>query len=174
MDPKAAEDPDPEANTGSATEEAADAPKTKEEIETHAPAPSTPQLATSVHDAIALIKDGKRDLALASLRNLAVKQPPSAYIPFLLGNLYFDQRWWSVAMDHYAEAIRKNAEYRQNPTINRNVIKMLGSPKTQARATSFLRNTIGHPAAIYLKFAATHEPNPIVRKQAAALARYIH
>jgi hypothetical protein len=92
----------------------------------------------------------------------------------LLGNLYFDQRWWSVAMDHYAEAIKINSEYRQNPTINRNVIKMLGSPKTQNRATSFLRGTIGHPAVIYLKFAATHEPSAGVRKQAAVLARYIH
>ncbi|HEY1546880.1 MAG TPA: serine/threonine-protein kinase [Kofleriaceae bacterium] len=174
LDPKAAEDPDPEANTGSATEEAADAPKTKEELETHAPAPeATPQLATSVHDAVNLIKDGKRDLALASLRSLEPRNLKSAYIPFLLGNLYFDQRWWSVAMDHYAEAIKKNPEYRQNPTINRNVIKMLGSPKTQGRATAFLR-TIGHPAAIYLKFAATHEPNAVVRKQAANLARYIH
>jgi serine/threonine protein kinase len=177
MDPKAAEDLDPEATSGSAasaTEEAADAPKTKEEVETHAPPPATPQLATNLHDAVTLIKDGKRDLALASLRNLAGKNPKSAYIPFLLGNLYFDQRWWSVAMDHYADAIKKNAEYRQNPTINRNVIKMLGSPKTQARATGFLRGTIGHPAAIYLKFAASHEPNAVVRKQAANLARYIH
>ncbi|HEX4454508.1 MAG TPA: protein kinase [Kofleriaceae bacterium] len=174
MDPSTAEDPDPEANTGSATEEAADAPKTKEEIETHVPTPAAPQLATNLHDAVTLIEDGKRDLALASLRNLAGKSPRSAYIPFLLGNLYFDQRWWSVAMDHYADAIKKNAEYRQNPTINRNVIKMLGSPKTQNRATNFLRGTIGHPAVIYLKFAATHEPNAVVRKQAAVLARYIH
>jgi eukaryotic-like serine/threonine-protein kinase len=177
MDPSTAEDPDPEATTGSAalaTEEAADAPKTKEEIETHAPTPAAPQLVTNLHDAVALITDGKRDLALASLRNLASKSPKSAYIPFLLGNLYFDQRWWSVAIDHYADAIKKNAEYRQNPTINRNVIKMLGSPKTQNRAAGFLRGTIGHPALIYLKFAATHEPNAVVRKQAAVLARYIH
>jgi hypothetical protein len=179
MDPKTANDLDPEATTGSAasaTEEAADAPKTKEEVETHAPPPppaAVPQIATNLHDAVALIKDGKRELALTSLRALAAKNPHSAYIPFLLGNLYFDQRWWSVAMDHYADAIKKNAEYRQNPTINRNVIKMLSSPKTQQRATNFLRGTIGHPAAIYLRFAAGHEANPVVRKQAAMLTRYI-
>ena len=177
MDPSTAEDPDPEAKTGSAanaTEEAADAPKTKEEIETHAPTPAAPQLATNLHDAVALITDGKRDLALASLRNLASKSPKSAYIPFLLGNLYFDQRWWSVAIDHYADAIKINSEYRQNPTINRNVIKMLGSPKTQNRAAGFLRGTIGHPALIYLKFAATHEPNAVVRKQAASCQVHPH
>ena len=175
MDPSTAEDPDPEAKTGSAataTEEAADAPKTKEEVEIHAP--PAPQLATNLHDAVNLIKDGKRELALASLRALAVRNPHSAYVPFLLGNLYFDQRWWSVAMDHYADAIKKNPEYRQNPTINRNVIKMLSGPKTQVRATNFLRGTIGHPAAVYLRFAAAHEPNPVVRKQASQLARYIH
>jgi len=176
MDPKTANDLDPEATTGSAasaTDEAADAPKTKEEVETHVAPPAAPQLATNLHDAVTLIKDGKRELALASLRALATKNPHSAYIPFLLGNLYFDQRWWSVAMDHYADAIKKNAEYRQNPTINRNVIKMLSSPKTQQRATNFLRGTIGHPAAVYLKFAAVHEANPVVRKQAAMLSRFI-
>ncbi|HEY3803618.1 MAG TPA: serine/threonine-protein kinase [Kofleriaceae bacterium] len=177
MDPSTAEDPDPEAKSGSAataTDEAADAPTTKEEVERH-PAPAAPQLATNLHDAVNLIKDGKRDLALASLRSLSVSPrfAKSAYIPFLLGNLYFDKRWWSVAMDHYADAIKKNAEYRQNPTINRNVIKMLSSPKTQQRATNFLRGTIGHPATIYLRFAAAHEPNPTVRKQAQVLARYI-
>jgi TolA-binding protein len=170
MDPSTAEDPDPEAKSGSAataTDEAADAPTTKEEVERHP--------ATNLHDAVNLIKDGKRDLALASLRSLSVSPrfAKSAYIPFLLGNLYFDKRWWSVAMDHYADAIKKNAEYRQNPTINRNVIKMLSSPKTQQRATNFLRGTIGHPATIYLRFAAAHEPNPTVRKQAQVLARYI-
>ena len=175
MDPSTAEDLDPEAKTGSAAtaeDEAADAPKTTAEVETHAPA--APQLATNLHDAVNLIKAGQRDLALASLRPLYQKSPRSAYIPFLLGSLYFDQRWWSVAMDHYADAIKRNPAYRQNPTINRNVIKMLGSAKTQNRATNFLRGTIGHPAAVYLRYAATHEPNAVVRKQAAMLTHYIH
>ena len=60
-----------------------------------------------------MIKAGKKELALASLRQLWKKQPNSGYIPFLLGNLYFDKKWWSVSMDHYRAAIKKNAGYRQ-------------------------------------------------------------
>jgi TolA-binding protein len=71
---------------------------------THPPAPcSRPTLTGSIQ----LIKDGKRDLAMASLRALWKKTPNSSSIPFLLGNLYFDQRWWAVAMEHYTAAIKK-------------------------------------------------------------------
>jgi hypothetical protein len=171
VDPDKAIDLDPQAGKGSAVEdEAADAPKTSEEVEKK---PQPVQLAPTLHDAVELIRQGKREPALASLRALRKKNPKSAYIPFLLGNLYYDQRWWSVAMDDYADAIKKNAQYRGNATLNRNVIRMLGSPKTQARASVFLRNTIGHPARAYLESAARHEENPVVRKKAADLARYI-
>ena len=184
LDPSTAEDLDPAAKTGSAQaaqDEAADAPKTTAEVAQHtaaavaaAPAQAAaPTIATNLHDAVVLIQNGQRALALASLQPLYQKNPRSAYIPFLLGNLYFDQQWWSVAMDHYADAIKKNPEYRDNPTINRNVIKMLASTKTRNRATNFLRGTIGHPAAAYLKAAAARDPNPVVRKQAGQLARYV-
>ncbi len=176
IDPAKAVDLDPTAAKGSAApqpeDEAADAPKTREEVEKK-PQPPPQQTATTLHDAVELIQQGKRDLALASLRQLRTKNPHSAYIPFLLGNLYYDQKWWSVAMDDYADAIKKNAEYRRNPTLNRNVIRMLGSPKTQAKASAFLRNGIGRSALPFLKWAAKNEENGNVRKQAAYLARVI-
>ncbi|HEX2691943.1 MAG TPA: protein kinase, partial [Kofleriaceae bacterium] len=129
MDPKTADDPAPASTKPSnEADEAANAPASAEEVEKHAPA--TPVLATTLPGAVQLIKDGKPDLALASLRALWKKTPNSAYIPFLLGNLYFDQRWWTVALDHYTAAIKKNADYRANPTLNRNVIRMLASNKT--------------------------------------------
>jgi TolA-binding protein len=174
LDPNTAEDLDPaRGSAANAQDEAADAPKTKDEAEQHAPVAIGPQLATNVHDAVQLIKDGKRADAMASLRALQKKSPKSAYIPFLLGNLYFDQMWWGVGLEHYAEAIKKNNGYRNNPVINRNVIKMLSSGKTQQRAVNFLRGTIGHPAGQYLRYAAAHDPNPTVKKQAAMLARVI-
>ena len=73
----------------------------------------------------------------------------------------------------HQEAIKKNPAYRNNPTINRNVIKMLASGKTQQKATNFLRGTIGHYAAPYLRVAAKTEPNPTVRKLAGNLAKVI-
>jgi hypothetical protein len=173
MDPATAEDPDPAAKGSAAKpqDEEEHAPQSAKEVE--ARAPKTPVLAQNLPEALRLIKDGKRDLAVASLRSLRTKNPKSAYIPFLLGNLYFSQRWWSVAMDDYADAIKKNPDFRGNPTVNKNVIAMLGSPKTRGKATYFLRNTIGHYAAPYIRYAADHEPNDAIRKQAAYLRRYI-
>ncbi len=111
-----------------------------------------------------MIKDGKHDEALHSLRALWKATPGSSYIPFLLGNLYYDQLWWGVAMDCYASAIARNGAYRNNATLVHNVIRMLGSSKTSGTASTFLRKTIGKPAINYLKTAAAHDDNPAVRK----------
>jgi tRNA A-37 threonylcarbamoyl transferase component Bud32 len=171
LDGASAEDPNPHPNK-TATEEAADAPATA--AEAHKPAPPRDPLATTVTEAVAMIKDGKHDLALHSLLALFKKAPKSAYIPFLLGNLYYDQLWWGVAMDYYGEAIAHNGGYRSNAVLNHNVIRMLQSDKTQARAATFLRKTIGHPAKLFLQEAErSREENSIVRKQAAIVAKQI-
>jgi len=107
------------------------------------------------------------------LRKIWKKTPNSAYVPFLLGNLYFDKRWWSVAMDHYKIAIAKNAGYKKNPTLIRNIIKTLGSAKTNKRAQAFLKSTIGRPALPHLKYAAAHEKNPHIKKWAAYMTKVI-
>lgn len=171
LDPEAATNPDPNADTQTAEDEAPDAPETPEDAEKRAPV--EPVLATTVGQAVQLIKDGKRDLAIASLTSLWKRSPKSAYIPFLLGNLYYDRLWWSVAMDHYKAAISRNGRYRRNGVLNSNVIRMLASTKTQRKAAGFLRSTIGKPALPYLRIAARSSPNDRVRKQAAALAKSI-
>jgi len=181
-DPATADDPDPAAvaaaaGSGSAAapdDEAADAPASNADVEAKEPVPATPQLAPTVAAAVQMIKDGKRELALSSLRALSSKNSKSSYIPFLMGNLYYDKRWWSVAMDHYRVAITRNAAYRNNGTLVRNVIRTLASPKTQGKAIYFLRKTIGHASVPYLRSAAAHDPNATVRKHAAALLRVIH
>ncbi|MEO7732795.1 MAG: protein kinase [Kofleriaceae bacterium] len=172
MDPATAVDPAP-ASTKPANDadEAANAPATAEEAAKHVAA--APVRATTLASAVQLITDGKRDLAIASLRALWTKTPASAYIPFLLGNLYYDQRWWSVAMDHYAAAIKKNAKYRANPTLNRNVIRMLASTKTSRKAQGFLKYSVGKPALPYVRYAALHDPSAQVRKLSGWLARNI-
>jgi hypothetical protein len=108
---------------------------------------------------------------MASLRELGKKIPASAYIPFLQGNLYYDQRWWTVAMDHYALAIKKNGQYRSNPTLNRNVISMLASDKTARKAQGFLKFIVGRPALPYLRYAAQRDASAQVRRASGWLLR---
>jgi serine/threonine-protein kinase len=175
MDPNTAEDLDPQqGSAATAEDEAADAPESGSAAEAKAKEPPPAEKrATTLHEAVQLIKEGQREAALSALARLHRENPKSAYIPFLIGNLYFDKLWWSAAMDNYQEAINKNAAYRNNPTLNKNIITMLGSGKTRQRATNILRGVIGHPAAAYLRYEAAHAENPVVRKQAANLARFI-
>jgi serine/threonine-protein kinase len=175
MDPTTAEDPAPASTRpANGAEEAANAPRTPEEAERHEREkrpPAAPALAPTIEEAVQQIKEGKHDLAMASLRELGKKIPASAYIPFLLGNLYYDRRWWTVAMDHYALAIKKNAQYRSNPTLNRNVISMMGSDKTARKAQGFLKFTVGRPAVPYLRHAAQHDASAQVRRASGWLLR---
>jgi predicted Zn-dependent protease len=175
-----ADDPDPEgaavaAGTATDEDEAADAPAAVSEDEV--PDPPKPAakaaLAHTVAEAVRMIRAGKRELARSSLRALWKKHRDSAYIPFLLGNVYFDKRWWSVAMERYRTAIKQNAAYRRNGTLNRNVIRMLSSPKTSAKASWFLRKTIGHAAKGHVKYCAKHDRNANVRKRCASVAKKI-
>jgi eukaryotic-like serine/threonine-protein kinase len=178
-EPEVAANPAPEdPNKPEIDDEAEDAPKSDQEVEAHVvkvekQAPVKPQLATTIKGAVRLIESNQDELAIASLREIWKKAPKSAYIPFLLGNLYFDKRWWSVSMDHYKIAIAKNAGYKKNATLVRNVIRTLGSVKTNRRAQVFLKSTIGRPALPYLRTVAAHEKNPHIKKWAAYMAKNI-
>jgi len=134
------------------------------------PAPTVAP-ARSVKEALALAKQGHRDAAIAGLRLLWRKQPKNAQLPYVLGNLYSDQRWWTVAMQHYQAAIARSKAYRSNPTIIRNVIGALASGKTRAKATWFLRSLIGSPARRYLQAAAKHHASAEVRRRSAVVLK---
>ncbi|MFN0250196.1 MAG: serine/threonine protein kinase [Kofleriaceae bacterium] len=170
MDPLTADNPDPHAGSNTAEDQAPDAPDTIDENKVEEP---PPERAKNVTEAIQMLKDGKRELARQSLHALWKKSPNSAQIPFLLGNIYNDKLWWSVAMDHYKIAISKNGGYKANAILNRNVIDMLASPKTVRKAQAFIRSTIGRSAKGYLANAAKYHRNSNVKKQAAALLKQI-
>ena len=176
-DPTTADNPDPTATTDETApgdeDEAPDAPIDMVEEAAEPKEPPPPAMAKTVSGAVSLIKLGKKELALQSLRRIWPKQKKSAYIPFLLGNLYTDKLWWSVAMDHYKIAIRKNAAYKKNSVLIRNVIRMLGSKKTGAKAAWFLRKSIGKPAKPYVKSCAKKNKSATARKRCATLSRQI-
>jgi len=174
IDPTKVEDPDPEQGKLIASDEDDDAPQTEEEAEKREKEQAPPdKLAKNTKEAVQLIKQGKKTLAVLSLRQIWKQNPKSAYAPFLLGNLYFDRKWWSVALDHYRAAIRQNGGYRRNSVLNRNVIRMTASKKTRNKAWNFIRGVIGRSSKPYLRWAARHDPNPVVRKQARVLNRYV-
>lgn len=132
-----------------------------------------PREVRSVTDARALAAEGRRSEAIVGLRQLRSKQPKAAYVRLLLGDLYFEQLWWSDGLAEYSAAVGIKGSLRKRALINQNAIHALGSPKTRRKAQSFLANRIGRASLPHLRRAAAKDRSRTVRKYAAALVRRI-
>ncbi|HUH01303.1 MAG TPA: protein kinase [Kofleriaceae bacterium] len=138
----------------------------------HKPEPPAPKRdASTIAEVKALIADGQREDAISALYRMAKKQPKSAYIPYLLGNLYFAKSWWKDALKNYARAITNNRAYRKKSVLNKNAIRALAGSSTHRQASSLILNKIGRSALSHLRHAAKHDRNPNVRKRAAYLIK---
>ena len=126
---------------------------------------------TSVADAQALIVAGKKLEAIVGLQRLRRQNPKSAYIPYLLGNLYFERLWFTQGLEAYGGAVANDHSYRGRATLSRNAIRALGAGKTHAKAYALLKNVVGRSALPYLRRAAAADPSGDVRARAAALVR---
>ncbi len=125
----------------------------------------------SVADAILLIKDGSHEAAISGLRQLLRKHPRNAQAAYVLGNLYFDKLWWSVALVQYEKAIGSNRKYKRNSILITNSIAAMGSMKTRGKAQRFLRLRVGRVALPRLRRASKKDKNPLVRSGATQLVR---
>jgi serine/threonine-protein kinase len=134
------------------------------------PPPAAP-LAKTLPAVTALIKKGQRELAITSLHAMWKKAPKDARLPYLLGNLYFDKKWWTIGMQHYNAAISRFAGYKGNQTLIRNVISAIGNPKTRGKATYLLTKVIGSGAKGLVRAAAKSHADPSVRKAAQSLIK---
>ncbi|MEZ4364606.1 MAG: serine/threonine-protein kinase [Kofleriaceae bacterium] len=156
-----------------AAEESSEDPAEERPSPAPPPPPRSPpaQLAKSLPEAITLIKKGKRELAITSLHALWKRSPKDGRYPYLLGNLYFDKRWWTVGMQHYTAAISRLSTYRKNPTLIRNVISAIGNTKTRGKATYLLTKVIGATSKPYLRTASRTHSDLSVRKAAQSLLK---
>lgn len=134
------------------------------------PAPAQP-LAKTLQAVNTLIRKGQRELAITSLHAMWKKAPKDARLPYLLGNLYFDKRWWTIGMQHYNAAIARLPGYKGNQTLIRNVISAIGNPKTRGKATYLLTKVIGSSAKGLVRAAAKSHADPSVRKAAQSLLK---
>jgi eukaryotic-like serine/threonine-protein kinase len=134
------------------------------------PPPAVP-LAKTLPAVNALIKKGQREVAIASLQEMWKKSPKDGRLPYQLGNLYSDKRWWTVGMQHYRAAISRVPAYKGNPILIRNAISAFGNAKSRSNAIYFVTKVIGPGAKGYVKTAAKSHPDPAVRKTATALLK---
>jgi eukaryotic-like serine/threonine-protein kinase len=135
------------------------------------PPPPAAPLARTLQAVNVLIRKGQRELAITSLHAMWQKAPKDARLPYLLGNLYFDKKWWTIGMQHYNAAIARVAGYKGNQTLIRNVISAIGNPKTRGKATYLLTKVIGSSAKGLVRVAAKSHADPSVRKAAQSLIK---
>jgi hypothetical protein len=138
-------------------------PQTPTEIKRSTEAAAARASVDSIAGAVALIRAGKREEAIAALNGLRKRSPRSAYVPYLLGHLYFEKGWWTLGMDHYEAAIANSELYRAKRVLNQNVIRALGNRKTRSRAARLFVNTIGAASLPYLRAAARSDKDADVR-----------
>jgi len=136
-------------------------------------APARPARVDRIADARSLIAQGRRNEAIAGLVVLRRQQPKNGFIHYLLGNLYFEKKWWTVGLNAYRLALKYKPKYRSYATINNNAIRALASPKSSRNAAGLLRNSIGKSALPFLRRAARTDRNITVRKRAASLIKQI-
>jgi hypothetical protein len=134
------------------------------------PRPAAP-LARTLPAVTALIKKGERELAISSVHAMWKRTPKDARLPYLLGNLYFDKRWWTIGMQYYNAAIARSPAYKGNQTLIRNVISAIGNPKTRGKATYLLTKVIGSGAKGLVRAASKNHADLAVRKAAQSLIK---
>jgi hypothetical protein len=130
---------------------------------------AAPVEARTLRDVNALIAAGKKREAIAALSRMRAERPRDARVPYLLGNLYFERRYWTDGLERYRDAIRLNRAYRGRATLIRNAIRALSSDRTARNARAFLQRDVGAAAVPHLRVAAKADPSRLVRERSAAL-----
>jgi serine/threonine-protein kinase len=128
----------------------------------------------SVSDARALIRKGNLDGALAGLHRLRRARPtPSASksseIATLIGDLYFDRKWWTDGLREYRFAITLDGRARRSNTLIDNSVHALADRSTYSRARRLILDYVGKSAAPALKRAARSGSTPTLRRRAQKL-----
>jgi eukaryotic-like serine/threonine-protein kinase len=170
----------PPAGAPAADEEEDDVPGnddgSNENDRTPPPEPAAAQrtdapIIRSVKDARILVKKGETDAALAGLFRLRRAHPaPSAAksseIATLIGDLYFDRKWWTEALREYRFAIALDARAKRNDILVNNSVRALADRTTYPRARRLILDYVGRNATPALKRAAKSGATPQLRRRA--------
>jgi serine/threonine-protein kinase len=125
-----------------------------------APAGAPRREAASVRnlgDVRALMRRGDMDGALSGLYRLRRGKQSSAsgsQIAILIGNLYFDRKWWTDALREYRFAITLEGRARKDEYLIVNSVHALSDKGTYARARRLIIVYVGKSAVPALRRAA--------------------
>jgi serine/threonine-protein kinase len=125
----------------------------------------------NVNDVTALLRKGDSDGALAGLYRLRHGRPAptgakASEIATLIGDVYFDKKWWTDGLKEYRFAIAVDGRTKKNEILVSNSVRALGERATYARARRLLLDYVGRGAVPALKRAARSGATPQLRRRA--------
>jgi hypothetical protein len=132
-------------------------------------APMTADNTPGLADAAQLIRNGMREPAIASLKEIRRAYPGSAYANFLLAVAHFQKLWWSVGQQYAEAAIAADPAYRRSPTLAKLFVYSLMSDAFWEKAGAFLTRELAEVSPPYLEQAARTHESARVRARAAQI-----
>jgi serine/threonine-protein kinase len=121
-------------------------------------------------DAARLAAANEWEQALVVLQKAEKENPEDAAVAADLANLALEHKRWAEGAQAARVAGQHDAKWRGDERLVKNLIRALGSDKGYERTEDVLHG-FGPPAVPFLKKAAAHDKNPVVRERAAELLR---
>ena len=134
------------------------------------PAPSAPSEQERMADADRLIGTGEWEQAIVVLGKAHHEHPDSAVASYRLANLLLDHKRWGEGAQAARLCAQRDPKYRADETLVKNLIRSLAIDKGYEKTEDVLHG-FGAGAVPFLKHAAAHDGNPVVRQRAAELLR---
>ena len=137
-----------------------------------APAPTPTPLSVEVRlaDAGRLVNTGEWEQAAVVLEKARRENPDDARPAYELANLCLEHKRWAEGAQAARAAGDRDHAYRGDERLVNNLIVSLGTDKGYERSEDVLHG-FGAGAVPFLKTAAAHDKNPVVRERAAELLR---
>jgi len=121
-------------------------------------------------DAERLVAANEWEQALVVLQKAEKEHPDDAAVAADLANLALEHKRWAEGAQAARVAGQRDPKWRGDERLVKNLIRSLGSDKGYERTEDVLHG-FGPPAIPFLKKAAAHDKNPMVRERAAELLR---
>jgi hypothetical protein len=135
--------------------------------------PPTDPTAAIAREAEQQIQQGRSDAAIQALVPARKQYPDSAPLAYQLGRAYFVKLEWRDGLAAYRDAIRLDAQYKDDAAMIRDVIRAFVTTPDFAPLATFLHDDVGKAAAPFLDETARNHPSAKIRARATAeLARY--